>query len=274
MTNSVGTQTDFFTNAFLNDELKDSDRTFSSFFSSQRVKPILLVECLPLNADSVRYVGIVDDSRYERDQTQKVVITGSKGRGELLTWHRPTESMWRKQGAERNVHVEIVLGPDGCGKTLYATGKASHFRGGCYIIYHQDLRRGLLLENYRGEKNLILEGFYDGCMNIIMLLALMSEDKVTIQTNFGFHGVEAIDAKWEQVFITSVQETFCSGESAANKVNIEQSVSRWYDCHTSLGLSRLRSQLRMIVGGENMPELTDQQRMGMQNADTDSDEDF
>ncbi len=273
MANSVGTQTDMFTNAFLDDELKDSDRTFSFFFSSQRMKHVVLVERLPLNADSVRYVECVDHDDGER--IQQIRISGARGIGELMTWFHPIEDWCDHKTSNRSVFVEVLLGPDGCGKTLYATAKASHHPGGCFIIYQNDLKRGQFLENYRGEKNLIVNGFYDGCMNITMLLAFMSEDRVRIKTNNGLYAADGfLDAAWTRVTITSEQKTFCSGESDVSKLDIQMAVGRWFDCHTVLGLSRLRSQLRMLVGGENMPEITAQQQLEIADAETDNDSDF
>ncbi len=171
-------------------------------------------------------------------RAQIVSVIGHNGFGTRMMWHRPQTNA---EKPFRTVFTEGLFGPEGCGISTYALTRGKQDPGKYYRISNRNLINEYFFNRYAGETTLIIDGFYDGCMNIDFLLAVLSPDRVQIDTDTGY-----CTAEWEQVIITTSQRTFCPDESITNKQLLDKLVDDFVNCYQKPALSSVLQQLRSM----------------------------
>lgn len=129
----------------------------------------------------------------------------------------------------RNVHVTVLCGPPGCGKSRYAVGATHDY----FMLDPGSNGTNVWFDGYEGQSTLIIDDFY-GWIRWTMLLRLLDGYQCRLPVKGGF-----VYAEYTRVFITSNSHP-----------------AEWYDYgrHMNWGALRRRvSELRMWEGDNEEP---------------------
>lgn len=107
------------------------------------------------------------------------------------------QSEQAKRHLRTNIHVTVVTGAPGTGKTSWAFNNAAD---GDVFILHPPTTRGstLWFDGYTGEKTLIIDDFAEECIPYATILNLLDIYPVRLQVKGS-----TVMAQWTQVIITS-----------------------------------------------------------------------
>ncbi len=153
-------------------------------------------------------------------------------------------------GSDRKIHVEVVFGPAGSGKSTYANAVGNSGFGDMYNITGDELLAGNTFCGYFGQKTLIIEDFFDDCVDIRFLQRMLDVCPLRVGVVYG----TVMYAQWETVIITSEQEMLFGQEPDHQVGLLMERITHVYDLTKLCDRLNLADKTRQLERGHERPE--------------------